>query len=737
MPLAPRCLTRFHPGRALTAGLLLMWPSAVALAQDSTVTIEAGYNSADSYRSGRFTGLTDRGGFAVAGFSLHSPAGDGSRDYWRVNAQDLGLESSSLDARYGRWGSFSLSLDYSRLPHYRFDDGRSPYLGSATALQRLPPDWFGASSSADLSSLDSSLRQVSIDTDRERYLSELSWQMSDSWRLLGEYRHETRNGTAPLGAIFGSTGGNPRGAILARPVDFQTDEFTLGLSYVNEAAQYNLAYSSSLFRNANKSLLFDNPFNNPAWAAGANFSDGAVGEIALEPDNRLNQISLSGARSLGRRATLSASLVSSRLEQDDQFLPYSNVLPAAAPLPRENLAGRVDSLLGSVNFSTRLTRRNTLRLRYNYNERDNETPRALYQRIPGDAATQSPLVSGGTRANRIYDTTRSRLSTEINHNFTARTRLSANYTRTDTDRSMVDTASTEEDSVFLRLKTTLSSFASTWIKLSHSDRNSSAYDSTVPYVSGHNPDYVATLVGNEIFENDPLLRRFHLTDRDRDELSVSLNLYPDGIVGASFLALYLEDEYPAARVGLQRSEKLSLALDLSLTPAADWQGNLYFNYEDYSNQQAGFARRGGGNPTPFFPEAVRDPGNNWRLQSEDEVFAIGAGVDWTLLARRLELSLDANYTDATTETRPFSPGLAFQSLPDSSTRISTLSLDGDYRLRPDRTLSIGYRYERYESLDWAVDGIQSATLSNILLLGNQSPDYSGHIFRVAIRFELE
>lgn len=723
----------------LLAALLmsgLLWPKN-AIAQTSSIELGLGYNSDDSYQLGQYSGLTQTGGFSVAGFSLQSPtdrSGETNKPYWRASGKNLGLESGSLDATYGRWGSFSLSVNYAQLPHYQFNDGRTPFNGSGSPNQTLPANWTGASSTAGFTELTSSLKQVNIDTQRDRFTSGFEWQLNQTWQLMSEFRHETKQGNRALGAIFGTTGGNPRGSIVSRPIDYQTDELTVGLSYANQSSQYNISYGVMQFSNNNKTLRFQNPFNHPQWTQGANFSDGAIGQIALEPDNNSSQFSFSGTRSFSSATRLSGSVISTKLEQNDSFLPYSSVIAAATPLPRAGLSGRVDSLTANLNFSTRLSSRSTLRLRYNYRDRDNKTPQETYLRIAGDAGPQGSLLSSQARINRTYDLERDKLSAEVNYRFAGKTRLSAGYEFEKTDRSMVDVTTTEEDTGFIKVNFAPSSTSSGSIKLSRSERDASNYDSTVPFVMGHNPDYVATLVGNQLFENDPLLRRFHLTERNRDELSASMNFYPTDEIGLSLLAKLADDDYPEVKIGLQESEKRSLAADLSFTPAANWMVSVYYNYDNYTNQQTGFARRGGGRPTPFYPESVRDPANNWSVQSEDNVHTFGAGIDWKLMGKRLDLSLDINYTDAQTETDPFSAGTPFLPLPDVNTEIGTISLTSNYQLQPGRELSFGYVYERYQSDDWSLDGAGINTLSNILLLGNQSPEYAAHIFQVSLIF---
>ena len=115
-----------------------------------------------------------------------------------------------------------------------------------------------------------------------------------------------------------------------------------------------------------------------------------------------------------------------------------------------------------------------------------------------------------------------------------------------------------------------------------------------------------------------------------------------------------------------------------------------------------------------------------------------------MMQGRLQMSLDATYTDAETATNPNSanaflpiPGVtADDPFPDVVTEILSFSLRGDYQLRPGRELSVRYYYEDYDSADWALDDIRANSVANMLMLGNQSFNYSGSLIVISLMVEL-
>lgn len=718
----------------VTLNLLAL--NGAVIAQVNQLEIGVGYNSEDRFRPGQFSGQPESGGFVLGGFRLQSPLEGASPGHWQIEGRNLGLDTASLSAAYGSWGKYSFGLQYDQIPQAEADRAYTPFLGSGGSNQTLPATWVGASSTSGLTQLGESLRAVTIDKRRERLTGTAKWQFSDAWQLSADYRHEIKQGTDSYGAVMGSTGGNPRAALLRRPIDFETDELSLGIDQSAGASQYGVAFTVLRFQNQTTRLRWENPFNNSQWIAGAGYDSGAVGQLALEPDNTSRQWNLYAGHSFTGGTRVTASVQQATLEQDEQFLPYSSVVNAAVPLPRESLRGRIETLNANLALSTRLSQRSSLHARYQYRDRDNQTRQAIYQRVAGDVAAQSGLISDGARVNRIYDLVTERWTVDTDYRFSGSVRATLGFEALGKDYSMLDAEATDEQTGFIKLNFSPFSLSQAWVKFSHATRDSQDYNGSRPLLTGHNPDFIATLVGDELLANDPYLRRYHIADRDRDELSGNLALYPSASVGVNLLARLSTNDYPDSLVGVQESDNRSIAVDLTYAPAPAWSANLYYSFENYKNRQDGYARSGGGNPTAFYPLSVRDASRNWQVDSEDRVHTLGGGADWQLLGERLKLSLDASYSDALTESDPGSPGLSWLPLADVTTQVGNLSLKGTYQLAPGRELRLGYYFEDYDSEDFALDQVMVDTLSNVLLLGNPSPNYQGSWLELSLVIRL-
>lgn len=703
----------------------------------SEVEIGGGYVSEDSFKFGEYNGLEDEGGFAIANIRARKylPLDGSDKTYWELNGRNLGLDTRSMSGEYSDGGRFRLMFNYDQIPHNHFDDGLTPFNGAGTADQTLPVGWAGGDSTGALTALFPSLKGFDVETERQRFGGGITWRLTDQWQVSGDYRHEIKDGSDVIGAVWGPEPDNAMSSILIRPIDYDTDEFNIATSYTGERGQYSLSYHLSLFNNNDNALLWDNPFNNAEWEPGSNFSDGARGRMGSEPDNKAFQVTLAGGYNFGQATRVSGNVSYGKMTQDQAFLPFSSVFPAAIPLPRDNLDGEMETVYVNLNLSTRVTSKLGLTARYTYDNRDDNTPRDIFLGIPQDAMPQGDLLEEMARFNRPYSMERHKFETEASYNLMRATRLSLGYDFESVNRDFTEVDSTDEHTGTVRLSFSPFETASGWIHYQHSARSGSSYVSNKPILTGQNPDRIDLLAAtnpDELFSNDPLLRKFHIADRDRDQFAATMNFFPSDVVSFTVSGKYNKDDFNKTEVGLQDSSNDSVSLDAGYNPSRKIGFHAYVTYENYEYKQRGFSHPEDPGPLTPTTDRIAAFGDNWwTVKSEDSSYSGGAGVDWNVIEDKFNVKMDFLASHTVTQTTPRSDGLAFLSLPDVKTDLYQVTVTGEYKFKDNMGARFHYLYEAYDTSDFARDGVNVDTLANVILLGNGTPNYSDHVIGVS------
>lgn len=718
----------------------------------SEVEIGIGFSTDDSFKFGEYNGLEDDGAFAIGNITLRKNAviGDADNNYWEFSGTNLGLDNRNIfmeyshDGTYGEYSKnspYSVYFEYDQIPHNQFEDGVTPFIGAGTTNQTLPGGW--ASNPGNSAALPAAnlalLNPVELETERQRFGGGFKWSPFDHWQVQGNYRHEDKEGTDPMGAIFGSNGGNPKGSILAVPIDYDTEEFNINLAYTGMKAQVSLDYHLSLFDNNVTSVFFQNPFTRTNWtnSAATSFPNG-VGQLGSFPDNQAHQLNLSGGYNFTPKTRATATVSYSWWLQDDTFLPYSNVQPIVTPLPRNDLDGEINTLFANVNLFHRVNNKLDLKARYTYDNKENNTPRDIYLRVAGDASAQGTLLSSNARQNWTYDLEKQKVELDGNYRITPMTKLSLGYEYESKDRNFSEVADTDEHTGKIKLSSNPVDYASGWVKYSHSVRDGSTYVSNQPFLDGHNPDYLATLTGADLFENDPLMRKFHFADRDRDMLSGSVSAYPIESYTFTLSGHYKRDDYEDTLIGLQESKNTMVTLDLSYQPNDIINTYAYISRENYQYDQRGYRRTGNPGVGPGFNRATASASwGFWTTDTEDKIHTFGTGIDWSVIEDKFNLKLDFTYSQAKTQYTQAAFGTLTPpiQLPDVDTDWLNLSLTGDYKIKENMTARFRYMYEHMSTDDFTLDDVNPLTVTNMLLLGNQSPQYNAHLFGISLIYK--
>jgi MtrB/PioB family decaheme-associated outer membrane protein len=647
-------------------------------------TVEAGIGgvSNDSAKFGDFTGLDRRGAFAIAGGEARY-RGEGGL-FGSLLASDLGLDVRSLAAQFGREGLFSVRLGYAEIPHRLSDSAMTPFLGVGSAILTLPAG-FPAADTASMP-LAATLRPVDIGFKRSRLDVGASLIAGEHWSTRIDVRHDVRDGTQRgAGSFFSTT------SQLVLPVDQVTDQVEASASYQTRGMQATLTYRASIFRNNDDALTWSHPFTT-------GFAGATTGQLALAPDNQFHQIAGSVGYQVSPKVQASAEIAVGRMTQDTPYLAATLnpglVVPA---LPAASLNGRADTLDASVRLSAQPMQRLNLSASLTRNQRDNQTASAAYPSVSTDM-----FVGIAPRINLPYSFTRDRARLAADWRAPAGIKLSAGAEHDTVRRTLQETDDTREATLWARASAPLRENLSVSLKLAHAERDNSGYG------------VVAAIQPPE----NPLLRKFNLADRKRDQAALRADLALGEGVSIGVSADFSDDDYNHSLVGLTRARSASVGADLSASVSDTTQVRLFVQAERTRSEQAGSQQFG-------LPD--------WSGRVKDAVDVVGAGATHVALKGKLELAGDVSMTRSRSDTA-VDTGAAAAPFPTATTALDSLKLSATYKVNDKLSLIGSYWYERYDSKDWRLDGVLPASVANLLAFGETSPHYHVNVLRVALRY---
>lgn len=702
----------------------------------STFELGAYYVSDDSFRFGRYSGLNDQGMAALLNFDIYKRnAWDAdSAWYWRLTGEDLGLDSRAAAFEFGVQGKYKVVVDYDEIPNFISESGQTIFNGAGTETLTLPADWVGSGTTAGMTKLLSSLKPFDHKTQRRRVGLGISGVLTPHWDYSASYKHETKEGTRTFGAIFGNTGGNPRGAVVPEPVDWTTQQMDASLRYTTRKFQFDATYYVSLYSDQNTSLTWANPYTIiSGWAAGSGFPT-AVGQVSLPPDNQFHQLSLNAGYNFSDATRLSASFSRGRMTQNETFLPYTNIPVQAAsitqPLPRDSLDGRIDTTVFNLRLSSRPSTDFSWSASYRYDDRDNETPRDEYVYIGGDSQLQDTSVASSRRRyNEPYSFREEQLKADASYRVFGSTELSAGVQRSKIDRTYTERERADEDTYHFGFRTSFSDTLNAYVRYSHSVRDGSTYIGNEPFLSGYSPGYTSTVAAG--WENHPLLRRYYLANRDRDLLSAGIELSATEAFAVSASIDYAKDDYNESELGLIDARVETATLDAVYAPSQIWSAYAFFTAERQGSHQAGWSFSGGANQIP----QSSDPRRQWFAYHRDRIDSSGLGFKRSLYSGRVDLGIDYLHSKSRSGI-DFAVGssLLTKPLPRDISQLDSFNFHATYKLRESLSLRMSYWYERYHSTDWAVDDVAVNQVANIILLGEDSPDYRENVVSLSVLY---
>lgn len=711
--------------------------------------IEAGvrYNEEDDYAFGNYTGLDDEGASVVGNGDIRwrSAWDSDTARYIRLQGLNLGLESRYLGFEYKEQGLFGVYLQYDELPRYVTDSASTFFLDDGSNNLTLPPGWVPGDSPEEMTELDANLSPLKIRMKRKTISTGVDIVLPEHFDFDVNYSHQTKRGKKLVGAVIGTSGGNPRAVVIPERVNYLTQQVDASLRYTLDDFQAEFGYYASIFTNQKDQLVWQNPYTAVSgWNPVAGWPTGQ-GRLHQPPDNWAQQFNVAGGYNLPMHSRITVNTAFGEMRQNDDFLPYTvnGMLDVPVGLPRDDLDGKIKTTMVDVRLVSNPMDRVNFRAGYRYDHRDNDTPKDTFLYVHNDAADQGDIESSTARVNRPYSFEIHDFETQTSVRVWERTDLAFGYEFEQTKRNLQEVSKVKEHTVSGILRSHFNSHFNTRVIYEHSWRNPTNYNYAKPLIKGFSPEHVEAELEDliddgmselDLWENHPLLRKYYMADRQRDRVRGVVNILPTDSVSIGIHNQFIRDDYNDTIIGLTSSKWFSTGADVAYAPNERFSAHAFYTFERIKSEQQGWSFQG----FAQFTQSV-DLGRRWSARDRDKVHTLGAGVSleiipdlWSVdceyLWERTHGQFDVSVGDG------LSPGIPY---PTNKSELHALSIQNEFEILENLTFRMGYLFQRLRSSDWAIDGVTPSTLEEVVAAGNNSPDYTAHVGTWSLIFRFQ
>jgi MtrB/PioB family decaheme-associated outer membrane protein len=645
------------------------------------------YVDEDAAKFGEYNGLDEKG--AYADVNANGGSRNESGTYYRYDLRELGLDTREAEFVFGKEGMVEARLSYDELPHRVWDTTVTPYQRSGKDTLVLPSGWVPAGSTGGMTALAGSLSNVDIGTDRTTIGAGLDYLFGSNLKLFADYSRQEIEGRK-LGSanfLFSSLQ-------LPEPVDAAHDQIEIGATYRWKSGFARLAWYGSIYDNTLTGMTFDNPYVPIA-------SDTVQGRKALAPDNKAQTYSLDGNFLLPWwQGVVSYRLAEGTMDQDESFLPFSTsaALSATAVLPRSNLAGDVSTSHYRATLSLKPHPRIRARFGYRYDERDDGT-RPFTSAFVDDDSLPAPAA---TSLRYGYERTLYDGFGEVK--VLDWLYLGLGGESDEIDRSNQASRQTQEEGSYVQVR------MRPWSSIELSGRYGQSHIDAGDYVvtPGSPPE-------------NPLLRKFNQTNRDRDYSEVRVGWSPWKL-SIALEGTYAFDAYRLSPLGLRSGRDYRYAGTVSWPVSEKTSVYVSGSYQNIATEQAG---------EEVFPSTA----NLWLVTHEDEFTTAGGGIVWNDVAGKVDVTLDYTYAKSRGLVDTVaSPQLSAGAFPKLETELNSLRLSASYDVNERLRVGAGWTWEDYDSSDWQIAGVGPSTLPNLLSMSPDPYKYSVNVIGVSFSY---
>lgn len=724
-------------------------PAAAASSIDDptsarTGAIEAGvgFLGSDSFRLGKYTGLTDKGAFGVGNVVIRKRDAwdsDGKR-YWQLLGTNLGLTSREISGKGGKQGLWGASLFYNQIPFYQSDSASTIFGNVGGATLTLPANLPTNTNPALGLQLLPFLHPQDFSLERKVVGGGLSFQPGTAWQFSTNVSHEHKDGIKEQ-SLSVNVRTDP--TFFPEPVNYDTDTFEASAAFNRHAVQLQFGYNFSNFTDNNNAVVLPSPFLGVV-----NQGVGALSQWALPASSAAHDINFASAFNITPTTRVNVNLGYGLHLQNESLLPYTrNPNFVTEPLPRSSLNGRVQTYLAQFKATAQPAPKFDLSASYTYDKRANHTPRDPYMSLMEPEWLELLMWSVP------YGFTRQTAKADASYRFPTRTKLAVNYVREELDRTFAEVTSQTENTVRARLSQDFG-VGNAYVSYLYGSRTGSPYQ---PYAFdlalGNLPSTTPLLPypnnvefsGYALEPNFYLFRRFFEADRTHKEVKAGSNFDLAQALSLELSGRRTKDDYTHSLYGMTSSNSWAADADLAYTGAGSVELHGFYTYELIGSDQTSLASTG-------IVQTIPTSQWTWNSQYQDRVHTLGAGATWNVVENVFKVGPRYEMSYAATDINVVSgPGAGTSAqyvslpVPSITTRSRGLKLFGEYTFRPNASFRVVYDLEHLDTQDPALNtgpipntastslaGVRAAASYGWLLGGNTSGAYDIHVITASV-----
>jgi MtrB/PioB family decaheme-associated outer membrane protein len=642
-----------------------------------------GYVTNESYKFGEYNGLHEKGPFLI--LDVDAMYRDENANYFDIKADNLGLDTRRLEMEGGTQGKYKVNVLIDNITKYNLDTAQTPYSG--TTNQTLSTGWVQGATTVGMTNLAAELRKINYYTKRQNLKISSNYIQNAKWNYDIKFSRQTKEGKTPFAAAIGVTFADAKSAVLAKPVDYSTENIEFAANYNHKKMSGTISVIHSSFKNKNDSVTWDN-----AFSTGPN-----SGQISLEPDNEMQQLMANGQYRGYDNIIISGLLSVAQMKQNESFLPYTNntaLTPAALPL--NGLAGKVNVYNANANVNWTVNQKSKVKFSYEHQEQSNSTNRATYSYVTADTA-----ITATPRANFPYSFRNRKFKVDSSYRLENKNKITAGVEYGLFNRTYQEIVTSTKTSLWGKYAKKLSSDINYSLKLEGSSRKADNYR----VLAEINP-----------IEN-PQLRKYNLADKDELKAAFNINLLTLKKLFLNINFEYANNDYSNSAVGLKEGKELAAGIDAQYSVNEEMSFTAYLQQSTLSSLQNGSSVAGAA---------------NWTADNEDSILTVGLGGDYNVIEDELNLGFNLVHTDATGKVSL--TGASATPLPDVISQRDTISIYGNYLYDENMTFKLRYDYETYKEKNWNLDNVTQGTIDNVLNLGETSPDYNIGVIWASMKY---